>query len=267
MINAIIDDIKEYFTSLFKKEGRFLLINVVLSIIITVLELIIFSLIIPEFSLIIFFIYSIAIYYGYKFLTKFIQKILIKTKAIKYLPDDYTFNGFDGMYDERVMNNIEYKSAIDHYDATRAYIIIFAIGFFIYMFLKTTYGIGARLVFCAIDALIMFFLTIEPIEYIEGTNHKQPSLIDKVKDGLGLGTNKKNEDLSSITNVIDTFKQSELNQQAQAVQQATQPAAQPAQTAQPVVQQATPVQQVVPAQTEVLEEPIKTEDYYQQNNQ
>jgi hypothetical protein len=58
----------------------------------------------------------------------------------------------------------------------------------------------------------MYFLTIEPIEYLSGTNNKQPSIMDKVKEGFGLGENKAGENLSSITNVIDEFKQNELNQ-------------------------------------------------------
>lgn len=236
MLKAILDDIKDYFTSLLKKEGRFHLISGILSIIISVLEIFIFNLFMGNtFSLIIFLIYAIAIYYGYKYLSKYLQQFLIKAKVIKYIPEDYTFNGFDGMYDERVINNINYKAAVDHYEVIMAYIVIFTLSFFIYLFIATTYGLIARVIFCLISAVLMYFLTIEPVEYQEG-NKKQPSIIDKIKDGLGLGNNKSKEDISSITNVIDTFKQNELNQQ--------------------------PVQQVQ-QEVEVLDEPVKTDDYYQ----
>ena len=218
MLNAIIDDIKVYFSSLLKKEGRYLLITGILSILFSVIEILLFSIIFSKINVIAYIIYVIALYYGYKYLIKFLQKALIKAKVIKYIPDDYAFNGYDGMYDERALNNLQYKEAIDHYDAVKAYIVILSIASFIFLSLFSPYGIIARLVFVLIAGLIMYFLTIEPIEYMSGTNNKQPNLIDKVKDGFGLGNNKSKENLSSITSVIDNFKQSELNQQPGQVQ-------------------------------------------------
>ena len=209
MFHAIIDDIKEYFSILFKKDGRYLLIMGILSIIFSVIELLVFSMISPSFNVILFIVYALVLYYGYKFLTMLLQKLLIKLKIIQYLPDDYTFNSED----ERIKNNLQYKMAIDHYSAIKSYVIMFSIAFFIFLSILTTYNILARLVFVLIAGLVMYFLTIEPVEYSSGSN-KQPTIMDKVKDGLGMGDNKAGENLASITNVIDNFKQSELNKPA-----------------------------------------------------
>ena len=184
MISKIINDIKFFFSRLFSRDGKTLLMLSIIAGVLAVLEVIFFLFMIrtaTRLNIPFLLLYTYFFYFFTRFLIRGIQFVLVRINVLKYGSEDlaYLDNNIEGKV--RKYNSIVYLKERDRYGATIVYIFIFVIFFLVILHFVLRASVAIKVIITLI-LLIPFLLFIrEPYEIISITNVTEDDLYDMTK--------------------------------------------------------------------------------------
>jgi len=169
MGSKFINDIKYFFERLFSREGKPLLMLSIISIVIAVLEMILYIALISgasKVNIAILLLYTYFSYFFYRLMVRFIQYLLKRVNVLHYHTDDFNYLDNDINAKIRKYNNSIYIQERDRYEASIIYNITLALFLFIVLhFIVNTETIIKIALLLVI--IVPFFLFLkEPYEII-----------------------------------------------------------------------------------------------------
>ncbi len=169
MGSKFINDFKYFFERLFSKEGKTLLMLSIISIVIAVLEMILYIACISgasKLNIPILLLFTYFAYFFYRLMIRFIQYLLNRFNVLHYHVDDFNYLENDINAKIRKYNNSIYVQERDRYEATIIYIVTLAIFLFIVLHFVVNTETVIKIAMLLVIIVPFFLFLKEPYEIV-----------------------------------------------------------------------------------------------------